>query len=66
MCKDGSCFTDDDLDEEMPAVFLKDRPMTDADRARQRKVFEDLADKVAQDDPVLGAQLWTILRGESG
>lgn len=40
--------------------------MNDEGRVIQRKVVEDLANKVAQNDPVLGAQLWAIVMSASG
>ena len=55
----------DDQDDDIPAAFFVEEHRTDEDRARMRQAYRALADKIAKEDPELGAELHRILDGSA-
>jgi hypothetical protein len=48
-------------DDDIPAAFFVEEHRTPEDRVKMRRDYQELADKIAQTDPKLGAELHHIL-----
>ena len=51
----------DDNDDDIPAAFFVEEHRTPEDRAKMRRDYQELADKIARMEPELGAELNRIL-----